>query len=151
MEAMLTSLGRCRLEKNDEDGRPLAEAKAGDDTGVVTVLVRDAQMIETCKPGKSIVVLNAQLRMLFGTSRSRGGFGECVRPIETARIRVEVDKSGTLRASEAEHLFSPKEDNDISANSRAGIAILSGGNPIVCANRIHDGKDSGVLVSEKVS
>lgn len=41
------------------------------------------------------------------------------------------------------------EDNDIAANSRAGIAILSGGNPIIRINRIHDGKDSGVLVSEK--
>jgi parallel beta-helix repeat protein len=42
------------------------------------------------------------------------------------------------------------EDNDISDNARAGVAILSGGNPVVRANTIHDGKDSGVLVSEKV-
>jgi len=41
------------------------------------------------------------------------------------------------------------EDNDISGNSRAGVAILSSGNPVVRGNRIHDGKDSGVLVSEK--
>lgn len=41
------------------------------------------------------------------------------------------------------------EDNDISDNSRAGVAILSGGNPIVRLNSIHHGKDSGVLVSEK--
>ena len=41
------------------------------------------------------------------------------------------------------------EDNDISGNARAGVAILSGGNPVVRVNRIHDGKDSGVLVSEK--
>jgi len=41
------------------------------------------------------------------------------------------------------------EDNDVYANSRAGVAILSGGNPVVRLNRIHDGKDSGVLVSEK--
>jgi parallel beta-helix repeat protein len=41
------------------------------------------------------------------------------------------------------------EDNDIAGNARAGVAILSGGNPLVRCNRIHDGKDSGVLVSEK--
>lgn len=42
------------------------------------------------------------------------------------------------------------EDNDISSNARAGVAILSGGNPTVRGNKIHHGKDSGVLVSEKV-
>jgi parallel beta-helix repeat protein len=41
------------------------------------------------------------------------------------------------------------EDNDIAGNARAGVAILSGGNPLVRCNKIHDGKDSGVLVSEK--
>ncbi len=35
------------------------------------------------------------------------------------------------------------EDNVISCNGRAGIAILSGGDPLVCANKIHDGMDSG--------
>ncbi|KAL1495643.1 hypothetical protein AB1Y20_016510 [Prymnesium parvum] len=41
------------------------------------------------------------------------------------------------------------EDNVIASNGRAGVAILSGGDPIVSANKIHDGLDSGVLVSEK--
>ena len=41
------------------------------------------------------------------------------------------------------------EDNDISFNGRAGVAILSGGDPLVCRNKIHEGMDSGVLVSEK--
>jgi len=41
------------------------------------------------------------------------------------------------------------EDNDICANARAGVSILSGGNPVVRLNRIHDGQDSGVLVSER--
>ncbi len=41
------------------------------------------------------------------------------------------------------------EDNVISCNGRAGIAILSGGDPLVMANKIHDGMDSGVLVSER--
>ena len=41
------------------------------------------------------------------------------------------------------------EDNDISCSGRAGVAILSGGDPLVCQNRIRDGLDSGVLVSEK--
>jgi len=41
------------------------------------------------------------------------------------------------------------EDNDICLNGRAGVAILSGGDPLVCHNKIHEGMDSGVLVSEK--
>ena len=34
------------------------------------------------------------------------------------------------------------EDNDILRNGRAGVAILSGGNPLVCSNKIHEGMDS---------
>jgi len=30
------------------------------------------------------------------------------------------------------------EDNDISFNGRAGVAILSGGDPLVCHNKIHE-------------
>tara|TARA_B100000524_G_scaffold273457_1_gene151295 strand:- start:2345 stop:3826 length:1482 start_codon:yes stop_codon:yes gene_type:complete len=41
------------------------------------------------------------------------------------------------------------EDNDISFNGRAGVAIMSKADPIVCVNRIHEGMDSGVLVSER--
>ena len=41
------------------------------------------------------------------------------------------------------------EDNTIACNGRAGIAILSGGDPVVRQNKIHNGLDSGVLVSEK--
>ena len=40
------------------------------------------------------------------------------------------------------------EDNDIYHNDRAGVAILTGGDPLVCHNRIHVGMDSGVLVSD---
>jgi parallel beta-helix repeat protein len=42
-------------------------------------------------------------------------------------------------------------DNEIRGNARAGVAIHSGSDPLVRANRIHGGLDSGVLVSEKVS
>ena len=41
------------------------------------------------------------------------------------------------------------EDNCISCNGRAGVAILSGGDPLVCMNKIYDGMDSGVLISER--
>ena len=40
------------------------------------------------------------------------------------------------------------EENDIFGNRRAGVAILKEGAPLVKRNRIHDGKDSGVLVCE---
>ena len=48
-----------------------------------------------------------------------------------------------------DHAKATVEDNDISRNRRAGIAILSGGDPVVRHNKIHNGLDSGVLVSEK--
>jgi nitrous oxidase accessory protein NosD len=53
---------------------------------------------------------------------------------------------GVLACDHARGLF---EDNDVFSNARAGVAILSGGNPVVRANKIHSGHDSGVLVSEK--
>lgn len=48
-----------------------------------------------------------------------------------------------------DHAKGVVEDNIISCNGRAGVAILSGGDPVIAANKIHDGLDSGVLVSEK--
>ena len=42
----------------------------------------------------------------------------------------------------------PRQANDIFANRRAGVAILKDGEPLVLSNRIHDGRDSGVLVCE---
>ena len=41
------------------------------------------------------------------------------------------------------------EDNDIASHGRAGVAIVGGGDPLVCHNKIHEGMDSGVLVSDK--
>ena len=38
------------------------------------------------------------------------------------------------------------EENDIFGNRRAGVAILKEGEPLVKRNRIHNGRDSGVLV-----
>jgi parallel beta-helix repeat protein len=40
------------------------------------------------------------------------------------------------------------EDNDITAKSRPGVTIASGGNPTLRRNRIHDGKRSGVCIYE---
>jgi parallel beta-helix repeat protein len=40
------------------------------------------------------------------------------------------------------------EENDIFANLLAEVAIKSGGRPMVRRNRIHDGKQNGVLVED---
>ena len=37
------------------------------------------------------------------------------------------------------------EDNDIYHNDRAGVAILTGGDPLVCHNRIHVGMDLSLI------
>ena len=66
-------------------GSRLAEARAWDHTGVVTLRLRGAQ-IDTCPVGASIVVQNGQVRMIKGF------------------IRVEVDKWGKLRRADANHL-----------------------------------------------
>ena len=39
-------------------------------------------------------------------------------------------------------------DNEITSNGRAGVAILSGADPLLRENKIHSGYDSGVLISE---
>ena len=41
-----------------------------------------------------------------------------------------------------------REDNSVTKNGRAGIAIITEADPTVTANKIHDGMDSGVLVSD---
>merc|ERR1711920_24452 len=61
------------------DGK-LAEAKCGDDTGAVTLRLRDAQ-VGLCEAGKSIIVRNAAAKM----------FKEF--------IRVEVDKWGKIEVA----------------------------------------------------
>jgi F-box protein 11 len=38
------------------------------------------------------------------------------------------------------------EDNDITANARAGVVIRSGGNPTLRRNMIHDGRRSGIYI-----
>ena len=63
--------------------------------------------------------------------------------------RAQVHKAKGVGVLICDHARGLIEDNDICENARAGVAILSGGNPVVRLNRIHDGKDSGVLVSEK--
>jgi len=64
-------------------------------------------------------------------------------------LHNEVHQAKGVGVLVCDHARGLIEDNDIYANARAGVAILSGGNPVVRANRIHHGKDSGVLVSER--
>jgi nitrous oxidase accessory protein NosD len=64
-------------------------------------------------------------------------------------LHNQVHKAKGVGVLVCDHARGVIEDNDIAANARAGVAILSGGNPVVRNNRIHDGRDSGVLVSEK--
>ena len=40
------------------------------------------------------------------------------------------------------------EDNEITANTLSGVEIKTGGNPTLCRNNIHDGKQVGVFVQE---
>ena len=40
------------------------------------------------------------------------------------------------------------EDNEIFANASAGVEIREGGNPTLRRNRIHGGKQAGVLVGQ---
>lgn len=77
------------------DGK-LAEAKFGDDTGVVILRAREEQ-IGICTVGNSIIVRNAHVKMFKGY------------------VRVVADKWGKVEVAPAEHTFEPKLANDISA------------------------------------
>mmetsp|Transcript_74086 Transcript_74086/g.214274 ORF Transcript_74086/g.214274 Transcript_74086/m.214274 type:complete len:187 (+) Transcript_74086:2-562(+) len=76
------------------DGK-LAEAKCADETGCVTLRLRDAQ-IPRCEVGKSIVIRNAHVKMFKGY------------------IRVVVDKWGKLEVSAEAHDFEAKDAPDVS-------------------------------------
>jgi len=76
------------------DGK-VAEAKCGDETGMVTLRITDGQLT-TCEPGKSIIARNAAVRMIKG------------------HIRVQADKWGKIEVAPEEFAFETKADNDIS-------------------------------------
>jgi len=86
------------------DGKA-ADAKAGDDTGVVTLRIRGEAQLSTCSAGASIVVQNAHVRMIKDKEGKK-------------TIHVIVDKWGKLRPAgpaETNHDWEVKEDNNISA------------------------------------
>merc|ERR1711972_979403 len=74
----------------------LAEAKCADDTGSMTLRLRDAQ-IGLCEVGKSVIIRNAHVKMFKGF------------------IRVVVDKWGKLEVCSEAHEFETKEEPDMSA------------------------------------
>jgi len=76
------------------DGK-LAEAKCADDTGAVTLRVRDGQ-VATCAAGESIIVRNARVRMLKGF------------------VRVEADKWGKIEVSPEKFTWENATAPDIS-------------------------------------
>jgi len=76
------------------DGK-LAEAKCADDTGSVTLRLRDAQ-VAMVEAGKSIIIRNAHVKMFKGF------------------IRVVVDKWGKLEVCSEAHEFEAKETPDVS-------------------------------------
>merc|ERR1711972_1254974 len=74
----------------------LAEAKCADDTGCMTLRLRDAQ-IGLCEVGKSVIVRNAHVKMFKGF------------------IRVVVDKWAKLDVCTEAHDFEVKMTPDVSA------------------------------------
>jgi len=84
------------VEKVEGTDGKLAEAKCADETGSVTLRLRDAQ-IALCEEGKSIIIRNASVKMFKGF------------------IRVVVDKWGKLEVCSEAHEFEPKKEPDMSA------------------------------------
>jgi phosphoglycerate kinase len=78
----------------ETDGK-LAEAKCGDETGSVTLRIRDAQLA-TCEAGSSIIVRNAAVRMVKGY------------------VRVQADKWGKIETAPAAYEFEVKAEPNIS-------------------------------------
>ncbi|CEL94242.1 unnamed protein product [Vitrella brassicaformis CCMP3155] len=98
-----------KLEKDRQDGSKMriGEAIAGDDTGMVTLTLRGEQ-IETCQPGKTIVVRNGKIQMFKG------------------HIRLEVDKWGKIVQAEEEAKFEINEGNDVSSTEYELVTINEG-------------------------
>uniref|UniRef100_UPI004057383F right-handed parallel beta-helix repeat-containing protein n=1 Tax=Candidatus Electronema sp. TaxID=2698783 RepID=UPI004057383F len=79
--------------------------------------------------GKHTVVFKATVGRLANLTLRQAGGGKWY-GVEVTQGRLEL------------------EDCDISSQNRAGVAIHDSANPILRRNRIHDGKQGGVLVSD---
>uniref|UniRef100_A0A0G4GFD3 Single-stranded DNA binding protein Ssb-like OB fold domain-containing protein n=1 Tax=Chromera velia CCMP2878 TaxID=1169474 RepID=A0A0G4GFD3_9ALVE len=86
---------KLEREKNGTKLR-IGEAIAGDDTGIVTLTLRNEQ-IDVCAVGAPIVIRNGKVEMFKG------------------HIRLEVDKWGKIVASEEALEFEVNKENDVSA------------------------------------
>ena len=96
------------------------------------------------KSGASLVIEESSISSAVGHCIVIQGAGSCGHVLHN-----EVANGRGVGVLVCEQARGVVEDNDIACCGRAGVAILSGGDPLVTLNRIRDGLDSGVLVSEQ--
>jgi len=77
----------------------------GDDTGVITLTARNAQ-VDFMKDGNSVVLRNAKIDMYKGS------------------MRLAVDKWGIIEAAKEPAEFTPKTDFDLSAVEYELVPVL---------------------------
>jgi len=118
-------VARLTLEQQASDGAPMSSAVRVEG-GAVLVL---EECLVASASGHCIVIKGA---------------GSCAYILHN-----KVHNAKGVGVLVCDHARGLVEDNDICSNARAGVAIMSGGNPVVRLNRIHNGQDSGVLVSER--
>eukprot|EP00933_Yihiella_yeosuensis_P081040 TRINITY_DN94576_c0_g1_i1.p1 TRINITY_DN94576_c0_g1~~TRINITY_DN94576_c0_g1_i1.p1 ORF type:complete len:863 (+),score=245.01 TRINITY_DN94576_c0_g1_i1:67-2655(+) len=89
----------CRELSEEEGSRnaKIYEAVCADESGQVTLSLRDAAVAAVCKPGASLRLQNAKVIMVKGF------------------IRISVDKWAALKTADSELSFEPNTKNDISA------------------------------------
>jgi len=83
----------------------IAECTVGDDTGVITLTARNAQ-VDFMKDGNSVVLRNAKIDMYKGS------------------MRLAVDKWGIIEAAKEPAEFTPKTDFDLSAVEYELVPVL---------------------------
>eukprot|EP00929_Paragymnodinium_shiwhaense_P108844 TRINITY_DN7518_c0_g2_i1.p1 TRINITY_DN7518_c0_g2~~TRINITY_DN7518_c0_g2_i1.p1 ORF type:complete len:398 (+),score=114.37 TRINITY_DN7518_c0_g2_i1:95-1288(+) len=88
---------KCEEKMGDDGKTKMYIAVCGDDTGIVTFDLRAPEQAGLCKPGASIRVQNARVRMTKG------------------HIQVVCDKWASFKAAGEEFDFTVKEDKDISS------------------------------------
>jgi len=88
-------------ETEGGDGNPsglrIWEAVCGDETGVITLSMRDEKLAAVCKPGASVRMQNSKVVMVKGY------------------IRLNIDKWACLKPADSDLDCEPKMKNDLSA------------------------------------
>lgn len=94
---MLKCVSISEVKTERDDGSKIWEAVCGDETGVITIQLKDEALVAICKEGASLRLQNAKVVMFKGF------------------IRVAIDKWAVLKTADETLDFTVKKEKDVSA------------------------------------